>query len=386
MTNYCLITAAGVGKRMKSEINKIFLLLDDEPIIARTIKKFEECKAIDSIFIISREEDKLQIEQMIKKFDFKKVEKVVLGGDKRQNSVYNGLISIPNAKADDIILIHNGVNPFIDEKTILDTIDAAQKYEVAVVGFPARDTIKEMDEKGFVDKTLDRSKLWQVQTPQALRYGTAIKAFKKAFDENFYGTDDTQLAERIGKKVKIVECPYENIKITLPNDLAFANKLLKNARIGFGMDSHRFVTEEEKPLIIGGIEVQNEKGFAANSDGDVILHALFNAISQGLGERSISHYADSMCEQGIKDSKEYLKVILKIMEERGYIIGNIGIMVEGKKPRIYDIEERMKESISSLIGIDKKNIGITATTGEELSSFGKGLGMQCFVVVTLNKK
>ncbi|MCK5282252.1 MAG: 2-C-methyl-D-erythritol 4-phosphate cytidylyltransferase [Nanoarchaeota archaeon] len=387
MTNYALITAAGIGKRMNTEMNKIFLLLDEIPIVAMTIKRFQDCNAIDKIILIAREEDKDELQKIKDKNDFNKVEKIVLGGDKRQNSVYNGLISIENAKVDDIVVIHNGVNPFIDEKTIIDSIEAAKKYEAAVVGFRARDTIKEVDEKGFVAKTLERNKMWQVQTPQTIRYGTAIRAFKKAFDDDFFGTDDTMLVERLGKKVKMIECPYENIKITLPNDLEFANKLLKNSRIGFGMDSHRFVGEDDnKKLVIGGIEIEGEKGFDANSDGDVIMHALFNAISQGLGERSISHYADEMCEKGVKDSKEYLKVILKIMEERGYSIGNIGIMLEGKRPMISEHEDRIKENISSIVSLDKDKIGITATSGEALSAFGKGLGMQCFCVISLNKK
>jgi len=282
-------------------------------------------------------------------------------------------------------VIHNGVNPFIDEKTVLDSIEAARKYEAAVVGFRARDTIKEVDAKGFISKTLERKKLWHIQTPQTIRYGSAIRAFKKAFDEDYFGTDDVSLVERLGKKVKIVECPFENIKITLPNDVEFANKLLKNSRIGFGMDSHRFVTEEEKKLMLGGVDIPDEKGFDANSDGDIILHALFNAIPQGLGEKSISHYADDMCEKGISDSSEYLKVILMIMKERGYAIGNIGMMLEGKKPKIIPFEEAIKDKLAELTSVEKSNIGITATSGETLSAFGKGLGMQCFCVVSLNK-
>ncbi|MBD3164599.1 2-C-methyl-D-erythritol 4-phosphate cytidylyltransferase [Candidatus Woesearchaeota archaeon] len=388
MTNYALITAAGIGKRMNSEVNKIFLLLDEEPVLARTIKVFNDTGAIDKIVLVARQEDKDETAALKKKYQLNKVEKVVLGGEKRQNSVYNGLISMEDAKADDIVVIHNGVNPFIDEKTIIDSIEAAKKYEAAVVGFKARDTVKEVDEKGFVIRTIDRKKLWQVQTPQTIRYGTAIRAFKKAFSEEYIGTDDTSLVERLGKKVKMIECPYENIKITLPNDLEFANKLLKNSRIGFGSDSHRFVKEEDKDkkLTLGGFAVEGEKGFKANSDGDVILHALFNAVAQGLGEKSVSHYADDMCEKGIKDSREYLKVILKIMKERGYSIGNIGIMLEGSRPRILPIEDKIKESLAGILDISEENIGVTATTGEGLSAFGKGLGMQCFCVVSLNKK
>ena len=385
MTNYALITAAGIGKRMQTKINKIFLVLDEEPIITRTLTQFQNCTAIDKIVVVVRRDDKQELEKIVKKNNLTKVWKIVEGGEKRQDSVYNGIKSIENAREDDILLIHNGTNPFIDDKTISESIAAAKKYGVSVAGFKARDTIKEVDEKGFVVKTLDREKLWQVQTPQTMKYGIALKAFKKASEDKFYGTDDVMLAERLGQEVKIVECPHENIKITLPTDLEFANKLLKNSRVGFGMDSHPFA-KEEKPLVLGGVVIKGEKGFEGNSDGDVILHALFNAISQGIGERAISHYADDMCKNGITDSREYLKVILKIMQERNYKIGNIGIMIEGKRPMISPHEGKIKDSIAKLAGIEKEKIGITATSGEELTGCGKGLGMQCFCVVTLNKK
>ena len=386
MVTYALITAAGIGRRMSSEINKIFLILDEEPMITKTIRQFQQCASVDSIVIIARDEDKDELKRIVEKNNFDKVKKIVLGGEKRQNSVYNGLVSLEDAKADDIVLIHNGVNPFIDDKTIRECIGAAQKYEAAVVGFPARDTIKQVDEKGFVVKTLERKSLWQVQTPQAIRYGTAVRAFKKAFDEEFIGTDDSILVERLGKKVKMVQCPYENIKITLPNDIEFADKLLHNSRIGFGMDSHRFEPEEGKALVIGGIVIAGEKGWQANSDGDVMLHALFNAVSQGVGERSLSHYADDLCEKGVKDSKEYVRIILDIMDKKGYCIGNVGFMLEGKHPRILLHEDRLKESLSGILRIGKEGIGITATSGEGLTAFGKGLGMQCFCVVSLRRK
>ncbi|MBR9699581.1 2-C-methyl-D-erythritol 4-phosphate cytidylyltransferase [Candidatus Woesearchaeota archaeon] len=385
MTNYALITAAGIGKRMNSEMNKIFMLLEEQPIIAMVVKKFNDSPSIDKIILIAREEDHEELKKIKEDYQFDKVEKIVLGGEKRQHSVYNGIISLEGAKADDILVIHNGVNPFIDEKTIRDSIEAAKKYEASVVGFKARDTIKEVDEKGFVVKTLERDNHWQVQTPQCIRYGTAKKAFKKAFDEEFIGTDDVMLVERLGKKVKMIECPYENIKITLPNDIEFANKLLKHSRIGFGMDSHRFVKEEQKELVMGGVSLPG-KGFDANSDGDVILHAIFNAISQGLGEKSLGHYADDMCQKGITDSEEYLKVMLKIMTDRGYKVNNIGLMLEGKEPKIRDHEDKIKENLVRILGISEENIGITATTGEGLSAFGKGLGIQCFCVATLSKK
>lgn len=156
---------------------------------------------------------------------------------------------------------------------------------------------------------------------------------------------------------------------------------------GLGQDSHRFVDEgEEKPLLLGGALIPGHIGLKGNSDADVILHAIFNAISQALGERSLGHYSDPLCERGITDSKEYVKVILKIMDNHGFKISNIGIMLECKTPKIEQYSQLIKESLSKILKLDLHLIGLTATSGEGLTDFGKGLGIQSLVTVLLDKK
>jgi 2-C-methyl-D-erythritol 2,4-cyclodiphosphate synthase len=159
-------------------------------------------------------------------------------------------------------------------------------------------------------------------------------------------------------------------------------------RIGLGQDSHRFVKEgDAKKLVLGGIVVEGERGLEANSDGDVILHALCNALSQAVGKKSLGSYADKLClEKGVKDSAEYLKVAKGFVDEAGYEIVNIGIMIEGRKPKIEPIADKMKTKIGEILGIDEGRIGITATTGEYLTSFGKGEGIQVFAVTILVHK
>ena len=223
-----------------------------------------------------------------------------------------------------------------------------------------------------------------MQTPQAIKYSIAIEAFRKAYQDNYYGTDDVSLVERLGKKVKIITSNTDNIKITAKDDLEFAKTLKKSCLIGLGQDSHRFIGKN-KPLILGGVLIENEQGLDANSDGDVILHALFNAITQSIGKKSIGHYADPMLKKGITDSKEYLKLALSMLNEEDYKINNMGIMIEAKKPRLTSHEEKIKDSLANLLKIDRSKIGITATSGEELTDFGKGLGIQVFAVATITK-
>jgi len=380
--NFAIIVAGGKGKRMHKRINKLFLLLNKEPIIYHTLNTFQNCKNIDKIILVVRPEDKKKFESIIKSNKFNKVIKIVDGGIERQDSVYNGIKAIGNANNDDIILIHNAVNPFVDEATINNCISATKKYGAAVVGFPAKDTIKVVED-GLVKQTINRNLLWQVQTPQAMKFFLAKKAFERAYADKFYGTDDVSLVERLGGSVKIVYCPRENIKITDPYDLAYANKLTNASRIGIGQDSHKFSSDKSKKLVLGGFKIENESGFEANSDGDVILHALSNALSTAIGDKSLGSWADDMCRKGITDSKKYIEFVINKVKERGLKINNIAIMLEGKKPRIDERIDKIKTALSRLIKVKEENIGIAATSGNELTDFGKGLGMQCFAVVTL---
>lgn len=382
--NTAIIVGAGKGERMQAKINKILLTIEEKPLIYHAIKVFEDSNLIDNIILVINKDDNEEIKDLVKKYSFRKIKNIVFGGEKRQDSVYNGIKAIEKEDNEDIILIHNAANPFVDRTTIKELIEETKIHGAAVAAIKAKDTIKEVDENNFVIKTLDRKKLWQMQTPQAMKFSLAKKAFENAYNNNFYATDDVALVEKLGEKVKIVETNKENIKITTPEDLQLAEKLKTGARVGLGLDSHRF-EEKPKPLILGGIEIPDEQGLKANSDGDVILHALFNALSQAIGEKSIGCYADKMClEHGIKDSKEYLKVILKKLEEKNYKINNVGIMMEAKKPNMGPHHNNIKESLSNLLKIDQEQIGLTFTSGEDLTDFGKGLGIQCYAIASVS--
>jgi len=154
-------------------------------------------------------------------------------------------------------------------------------------------------------------------------------------------------------------------------------------RVGIGQDSHRFIRKSKKRLALGGVIIHDEKGLEGNSDGDVVLHAIFNALSQAVGKRSIGFYSDKMCREGIKDSREYLKLALKMVKDSGYKVNNIGVMIEAKKPRIEPYVDDMKKSIARILMITQNMVGITATSGEGLTAFGRGMGIQVFAIATV---
>lgn len=392
--NHAIILCSGNSTRMQSGQNKVFMELLGKPLLFYTIKNFEDNEPIDSIIIVSRKEDKTKIESIIKKYNFKKIKNIVEGGKERQDSAYNGLKSIKNANKDDIILFHNGCNAFVKKEEINSVIIEAGKNGAAVLAFQLKDTIKKINKDNFVETTLDRNNLWQMQTPQAIRYSLALEAFEKAKKDKFYGTDDVSLLERLGKKVKIVQCSYKNIKITTKDDLSIAEGILMNEskiknefRIGLGQDSHAFSKDKNKKLVLGGFQIKNETGMDADSDGDVILHALFNAISTAIGERSLGFYADEMfSKQKITNSKEYLKIILDKLKGKNMEINSISIMIEASKPKLEPHTENIKDSLSKILDLDKELIGIAYHTGDNLTSFGQGRGMQCFSIITIKRK
>ena len=391
--NFAIIVAAGKGKRMNSRENKIFLPILDKPMIYYSVKKFQDCNLIDEIIIVAQKKYTKKILQLKNFFGFDKITNIVEGGKERQDSVYNGLISIKNAKEDDIVIVHNGSNPLAKEIEVEECIKAAKKYGAAVCCFKLKDTIKKIKNE-FVEKTLDRKDIYQMQTPQAIKHGLFVEGFKNVKKSKLKVTDDVSVAESLGKKIKIVPCSYENIKITTEDDLRIAEGILMNRdrknfssknffRIGIGQDSHKFSNDKNKKLILGGHKIPDEIGLEANSDGDIILHALFNAVSSAIGEKSLGYYSDEMCKKGITDSREYLKVILSKLNQKNMKINNASISIEAAKPKLEKHTDNIKNSLSKILKLEKENIGITCTSGEGLTAFGQGKGMQCFCVVTI---
>ncbi len=159
-----------------------------------------------------------------------------------------------------------------------------------------------------------------------------------------------------------------------------------NFKVGIGQDSHPFVKDGDKKCVLGGVKIDNVPGFVGNSDGDVIIHALCAGIEQALGRKNFSTYSDNMCKEGITDSKEYLKVAVSHMKEKSYTINNIGISVECKTPKILPIEDEIKQNLAPILETQIENIGINATTGESMTAFGRGEGVQAFVIVSLIKE
>ena len=219
-----IIPAAGQGKRMKAGKNKLWIELRDMPIIAHTLKVFGEDQHCKQIILPINPSEKEEFNKWIETLALQVPIQFTNGGSERQYSVSNGLNAL-SGKAD-IVLVHDGARPFINHSLIKNLIKDAKQFGASVLAVPVKDTVKQTRDH-FVEQTIDRSSLWAIQTPQAFRVSLLKKAHKAARDANYLGTDDASLVEQIGEKVAITEGNYDNIKITTPEDLYFAEAILE---------------------------------------------------------------------------------------------------------------------------------------------------------------
>jgi 2-C-methyl-D-erythritol 4-phosphate cytidylyltransferase len=220
-----IIVAAGKGKRMGTQISKQFLLLEGKEILAHTVGRFEQFSKIQEIILVSGRNDLEEVRAMVRSYGWKKVTAIVAGGKERQDSVKCGLNAL--SKQTEIVLIHDGVRPFVTEEMIDCSIDAARKYDGCVLGVQAKDTLKICDQNGFVLETPERSAMWHIQTPQTFSKECIEKAYEKAEQQGFLGTDDASVAEFAGMKIKVIQGSYQNIKITTKEDILIGACFLK---------------------------------------------------------------------------------------------------------------------------------------------------------------
>ena len=221
MSNVAIILGAGNGTRMKSEKSKLLLEIGSKTVIERSVEAFLSVSDIDEIIVVARAQDIDIYSELLtdERISF------VIGGATRQQSVKNAVETVDDAH---LIIIHDGARPLIKCEDIEKTIRAAEEFSAAAVGVFVKDTIKIVDKQGFVESTPERSTLFAVQTPQIFDFDLYKSAMRKADEQGLDFTDDCQLVELCGGKVKMVEGSYSNIKITTPDDIALAENLLKN--------------------------------------------------------------------------------------------------------------------------------------------------------------
>ncbi len=222
-----IIVAAGSSSRMKNNLNKMFILLDDIPILAHTLLKFENSNRVNRIIIVTKSDSIVTVGDIVREFNISKVSDIITGGKTRQESVMCGLKYTDDNN--EIILVHDGARPFVSTQNISEAISAAETFGAAALGVSVKDTVKVVDDNNIVNETPDRNHLRLIQTPQVFKSDIIKAAYAKAEEDGFEGTDDCSVVEHSNIPVKIIEGEYTNIKITTADDLCLAEAIYKNS-------------------------------------------------------------------------------------------------------------------------------------------------------------
>ncbi len=366
---------------MGGVVPKQFLALAGRSILDRTLSAFVGCPRIDGIVLALPpsvpEEAKASYRSVTK------VLAVVDGGAERPDSVRNALASVPPDA--EIVLVHDAVRPFASDGLIARCVELAREHGAVVPVVPVRDTVKEWDKAGKTLVTRDRSGLMRAQTPQAFRAEILRDAYGKAGAGRIAATDDAALVESLGLPVIPVPGEEANVKITIPEELRMAFGLLREEpdfRIGMGGDAHRLVSGRD--LWLGGVRVEHGRGLLGHSDGDVLLHAVADAIYGALGDRDIGyHFPPGVEETKDISSRKIIAHARARMVALGFGIVGLDAVVVCEEPKIAPVAGALRASIAGLLGMPEERVSLKGKTTEGMGFEGRGEGISAWAVALL---
>lgn len=376
-----LIVAGGSGQRFGAERPKQYLDLLGKPILRRTVDAFLSHPRITGVQVVIDPAWRAQYDRAVAGLT---LPEPVTGGATRQDSVRNGLealaaLAAPPAR----VLIHDAARPLTDAATIGAVIDALDETPGAVAAVPVADTLKR-GARGLVGATVDRDGLWRAQTPQGFRFADILSAHCAA--AGLALTDDAAVAEQAGLPVRLIPATEDNFKVTTPDDLTRAARVLMaglgDIRTGTGFDVHRFTDGEFVTLC--GLRVPHDQGLDGHSDADVGLHALTDAILGALAAGDIgSHFPPSDPRWRGADSARFLRHAADLVAERGGIIAHADVTIICERPKIGPHRAAMAARIADILGIAEDRVSVKATTTERLGFTGRGEGIAAQAVATI---
>ncbi|MFV9875309.1 MAG: 2-C-methyl-D-erythritol 4-phosphate cytidylyltransferase [Rickettsiales endosymbiont of Dermacentor nuttalli] len=382
-----ILLAAGVGSRIESSIPKQYIKIDNITSLAHNILLLEKNNMISAIQVVINQNHIDLYEQEILNLPLQatKLLPVVVGGNTRQESSRIGLQAIENINPK-YVIIHDAARPFCDDVLIQNLIEELQYYKVVIPACNIYDTVKRTDDQ-IVIETLKRDNIYLAQTPQAFHYHTLIEAHNRY--QTISCTDDAEMCEKMGIKVKIVDSFKSNFKITDNYDLKIAQMLMHNQyefRVGMGFDVHKFDDNPNLGTVIylGGIEIPHDRAIIAHSDGDVVLHALCDALlgSIGAGDIGIHFPSTDNKWKGVRSTK-FVDYVLKMLVTKNVTVINVDITIIGEVPKIAPYSFKMQDQLSKILSIATNRINIKATTTEKMGFIGRKEGIAAQVVASI---
>lgn len=374
--NVCALICAG-GKGTRAGFNKNKLLKDvlGIPVLERTIAAFAAA-GISEIVVAAAREDFPEIAPLCRKYGATLCE----GGATRFLSVYSGLQQAKKAKSE-IVLIHDGARPFVSAETVAACIQSVKTYKSGVCAVPATDTLAAANENGEIESYPVRAKTYRIQTPQGFYLAEIRAAYEQAIQNGETDfTDDSSVYAKYIRAPKLCAGEEKNIKLTYAEDFRKAF-----ARVGIGVDTHAF-GRAQNYIVLGGVQVPSESGMIAHSDGDVLCHAVMDALLSAAGLKDIGHYfPDTSAEWENADSMKMLAKVLSLVRGQGFRPVNLSAAIQAEKPRLAKYIGAIKKSLASALNLPETAVGISAGTNEKLGYIGEGKGITANAAVLLEQ-
>jgi len=392
---WTVLLAAGSGTRLAAAacgVKKQFFAVDGRPLYWRSLATLAKSPEVAGIVVVFPPADyataEAQLNGLLAKHNPGIPVLTATGGQRRQDSVQNGLAALPREA--NRVLIHDAARPFVDTALIHRVVEALDNGHTAVIPvLPVTDTIKEIIDETVV-KTLRRDALAAVQTPQGFDKALLLEAFA-GVGEDFTVTDDASLVEYLGKPVHIVPGSPDNIKITHPEDLQLLMPQTPPATpvTGYGYDVHRYADpnhpgkQPPRPMKLGGFPIAGAPDVLAHSDGDVLLHALIDAVLGCVGGGDIGQlFPDTNPAFDNMASGVFLSETLTFAKENGLEITHVDMTLIAQIPKISPHTQAIRSNVAALLGLDKSQVNLKATTEEGLGFTGEKKGIKAVTLVT----
>ena len=370
-----IVVAGGKGNRFGGDRPKQLAAMAGRPVLAHTLAAFERSRAMEVILVLPEDWRTVIEREAMRPFGFQKV-RIVTGGPNRTASMRLGFA----ASVGGLVLIHDGVRPLITPALIDAVAEAATAHGAALAALPVRDTLKIVVE-GKARRTLDRTEIWQAQTPQGFRREILARALDVVQDSV---TDDAALLEPLGLGAAVVPGSPRNLKITTPEDLALAEAFLAagSLRTGHGYDLHHLVPG--RPLWLGGLEIPFEFGLLGHSDADVLAHALADALlgAAALGDIGL-HFPDRDPKwAGLSGARLLAETMAKV-RAAGFELVNADLTLIGERPKIAPYRQAMLAALAGALEVSPGQLNLKATTTEGLEATGRGEALAAWATAGL---
>ena len=366
MNIYAVIPAAGAGSRAGFDKNKILQKMGGASVLWRTVSAFAQNENIAGIAVCANKNERAEIGRELCGFA-----KVLYadGGSTRTESVKNALEVLAALPCPpDYVLIHDAARPFVSQKIIDDCVKTVRAHGSAVCALPCTDTLVHA-QNGIIAGSYDRETAFTLQTPQGFGFGELLAAYRKI-------TPDDRFTDDSGVYAKYVAPPFlfmgekRNIKLTFREDFA-----MNETRTGIGVDTHAFGAER-KYIVLGGVRIDAPTGLHAHSDGDVLCHAVMDALLSAAGLADIGHhFPDTDPQYKGADSLALLAKVRELIENEGFTVGNISAAIVAEAPKLAPHIQKMKQNIADVLHISERAVGISAGTNEGLGYLGRGEGI-----------